>query len=120
MRSVYFSTLPALLLAGFLAAGCATSTNLGDTSPDITLHASSKSVFVGDTVTLSANSQNLLGKDARVEWQCPGGKVQTAEEGRMARVVFSQPGSFSVAAVLMVDGREVKRESELIEVKKLP
>jgi plastocyanin len=119
MRSIY-AFLPAVILAGCLVLGCGDKTNVGDTSPNMSMRTSADRVFVGDTITMTANTRNVLGKDARVDWHAAAGRVSTADDGRVARVVFDSPGTYTVSATLIVNGREVKREEKRVEVKPLP
>ena len=112
---------PVILIAGcLLLLGCGDKTAVGDTQPGMTVSASATRVFVGDTVTLVPKTQNVLGKDARIDWHSSSGKLSTAEEGRLARVVFDAPGTYRVDATLIVDGHELKRDTVTIDVKALP
>lgn len=84
---------------------------------DLDLEAPRTTVSVGDTATITARSKDTYGRDAEVKWVTTGGKLTTDEGGRLARVKFDTPGTYTVTAYLMVDGKEVKRDSVNIEVR---
>jgi plastocyanin len=112
---------PAIVLAGcLLLLGCGDKTMVGNTEPGMSISASATRVFVGDTVTLVPKTRNVLGKDARIDWHSSSGKLSTADDGRLARIVFDTPGTYHVDATLIVDGHEVQRDSVAIDVKPLP
>jgi len=112
---------PLILCVGCLhILGCGDRTAVGDTQPGMSISASAQRVYVGETVTFVPKTKNLLGKDARIDWHSSSGKLETAEEGRLARVVFDTPGTYNVDATLIVDGHEVKRDTARIEVRPLP
>src|SRR4051812_47089510 len=66
--------------------------------PEINISASNKEIAVGDTTTLTVNSRNTLGHSADVEWTTTGGKLNTEENGRIARITFPAPGVYTVTA----------------------
>jgi hypothetical protein len=111
----------ACVLAGAAMAGCANNREepLVAGRPQISMVASNREITVGDTTTLTVNSRNTLGRDARVEWATTGGDLQTSDSDRIARVMFDMPGVYTVTASLLVDGREVDRESVNINVRPL-
>jgi len=74
---------------------------------------------VGETVTITARSQDTYGRDSHLNWSTTAGTLSTEENGRVARVKFDQPGVGTVSAVLTVDGREIRREFVDIRVKPL-
>ncbi len=84
---------------------------------DLTLETPRTAVAVGDTATVTARSKDTYGRNATVKWMTTGGKLTTEENGRLARVKFDTPGTYTVTAYLMVDGQEVKRDSVNIEVR---
>lgn len=83
------------------------------------VNASSRSMVVGETITVMAETKNLLGRDAEIEWYAPGGEVETEDSGRIARVHFPESGTYTVSARLFVDGNQVKRDTVTIRVKPL-
>jgi hypothetical protein len=88
-------------------------------NPQISLRAANEEIVVGDTTTLTINSKNTLGRDARVEWSTTGGELDTEDSDRIARVRFDQPGVYTITAKLIVDGEVVDREAMNIEVRPL-
>ena len=68
-------------------------------------------------ITVMAQTQNLLGRDAEIEWYAPGGEIQTENNGRIARVYFPDPGTYTVSAELFADGQQIRRDAVTIRVK---
>jgi hypothetical protein len=83
------------------------------------LNPSSRSMVVGETITVMAETKNLLGRDVEIEWYAPGGEIKTEDEGRIARVHFESPGTYTVSARLFADGKQVKRDAVTIRVQPL-
>jgi plastocyanin len=112
-----------LVAASFaLAAGC-TDTNRADSDPavgnaSIDIEGASREALVGDTVTFVARSHDTYGRDAKVTWSSTGGDVSTDEDGRVARVRFTEPGTYSVRASLEIEGRAV--QNDIVEVRVKP
>lgn len=76
-------------------------------------------MLVGEIVTITARTQDTYGRASELNWTSTSGKLTTEQNGRVARVRFDEPGTFTVAAVLMVDGKEVRHESVEVVVKPL-
>ena len=129
MKSARLSlTLAALaapaLLAGAMLGGCETTNEheraaVAPAPPTIAMTSSNRQIATGEVTTFSVSSENTLGRDAQVEWTTTGGELRTEDNGRIARAMFNQPGAFTVTAVLLVDGREVDRDSVTINVRPL-
>jgi hypothetical protein len=90
-----------------------------DAQVGLKLSPSSRSIAEGEVVTVQANTENLLGKDAEMRWEAPGGKVATEDSGRIARVMYDRPGTYTVTGHLLVDGREIRAEQVTVNVKPL-
>jgi hypothetical protein len=73
----------------------------------------------GEVVTVQANTENLLGKSAEMRWDAPGGHVDTQDSGRIARVMYDNPGTYTVTGHLFVDGREIRQDQVTVNVKPL-
>lgn len=119
-RMLIASILVLAVLA--ITTGCATAgENLDwvDESTEFWLESSHGDIYAGETVTVIAQTENLLGKDAEVEWEAPGGEVETLSE-TIARVSFDEPGRYLVRGRLKVDGQPVKTDEVIIEVNRLP
>lgn len=123
-------TIMALGLAALYSVGCSSSGSnksetevmnepLASNRPQIALIASNKEIVQGDTTTLTVDSRNTLGRDAKIDWTATGGDVQTDDSGRVARVRFDSPGVYTVIARLLIDGREFDREMMNINVRPL-
>lgn len=83
----------------------------------IDLKPSTHNIYAGEIVTVMTRSRNTLGKDARVEWSANGGKLETIDNNRVARVQFDQPGSYKVQAKLYVGNDLQDTEEVKIDVK---
>ncbi len=122
IRTVLLGAFAATTLATF--AGCettgrGTTTPMAAATPTISLTASTRQLVAGEIATFTTQSQNTLGRDAHVEWISTGGQLQTEDNGQTARAFFDQPGAYTVTAILVVDGREVDRDSATVNVRPL-
>lgn len=113
-------------LAGMLVAGMQACTSNRDdmaygpaATVGLSLQPSSREMMAGEIVTVIANTENLLGRDSEIEWNAPGGEVRTEENGRIARVMYDQPGTYTISAQLFVDGTMVRRDGVTVNVKPL-
>ncbi len=85
----------------------------------LTLEPSTRELVVGETVTITARSEDTYGRNSELEWMTTSGKLSTEENGRIARVKFDQPGMYTVSAILNIEGREARRATVEIRVKPL-
>jgi len=107
------------------ATGCRDSRPSGqpsgpDASIGLKLEPTARTITAGEVVTVAARTENLLGRDAEIRWLAPGGDVRTEQNGRIARVRFDQPGTYTITAQLFADGREVRRDQTTVRVNSLP
>ena len=117
-----------IALAGALmlgAAGCRDTRPSGqpsgpDASIGLKLEPTARTITAGEVVTVAARTENLLGRDASIKWLAPGGEIKTEQNGRIARVRFDQPGTYTVTAQLFVDDREIRRDQVTVRVNPLP
>ncbi len=112
------------LALGLGVAGCETGSRYETTPSEsrvgLDLKPSTTSLLVGEIVTVTARVNDIYGRDAKLEWTSTAGDLDTEQEGRVARVKFNEPGTYTVSAKLMVDGREVQHDYVEIRVKPLP
>lgn len=112
----------AILLLSF-GVGCSSEGRYAtDQSMDrvgLTVEASNRDITVGEIVTLTARTSDTYGRDAHIEWTSTSGKLTTEQNGRVARVRFEQPGTYTVTSILSLDGRETRRQAVDIRVKPL-
>lgn len=115
--------VPFVALAASLVAlpvvGCETSRNTisSDANAGLDINASSDSIVSGETVTFVARTFDTYGRDAKIEWNTTAGDLKTEESGRIARVKFSEVGTYTVSATLSVDGRDVARDMAEVRVR---
>ncbi|MDX2133000.1 MAG: hypothetical protein SFY69_13205 [Planctomycetota bacterium] len=114
-------TTAAALLALGAAQACQSSrtSSTGERLPSIAVEASSREVIAGELVTFIARSRDTYGRETEIRWRSTAGDIQTDQDGRVARVKFDQPGTYSVSAVLIFDGREVERDTIEVRVRPL-
>ncbi len=123
-------TQKSMVWAGLVAAAlalpaCDTDRSTRDTAlgPDaaigLSVEPTRDRMAVGEVITVAAETQNLLGRDAEIEWEAAGGHIDVQDNGRIARVRFDEPGTKEVSAKLFVDGRLVRRDSTTITVRPL-
>jgi len=119
-RHITLASTLALVLIGI---GCDSmkSSSTGTNQPKVgfALEPSTREILAGETVTITARTQDTLGRDAEVKWSTTSGKLTTEQNGRIARVKFDEPGTYTVNGMLMVNGREVRREMTEIRVRPL-
>ncbi|MBC7771971.1 MAG: hypothetical protein H7210_05715 [Pyrinomonadaceae bacterium] len=119
MKATCLSTLVVGLALGL--TGCANNNSTySDTPKNASVHieAASRDLLVGDTATFIARTQDTYGRDAKVAWSSTAGTLTTQDDGRVARVKFTEVGTYSVKATLSVDGKEV--QTDLVEVRVKP
>jgi hypothetical protein len=123
--SSVMNRMSAALIVGVLAlaGGCSDYQQGGDSSSpggnaSIDIEGGSRDALVGDTVTFVARSRDTYGRDAKITWNATAGDVTTDQEGRVARVKFTEPGTYSVRASLEIDGQPV--QSDMVEVRVKP
>ena len=116
-----------LALAGMVGLGiaaCHTGPSGQASGPDadvgLRLEPTSRTITQGEVVTVAARTENLLGRDAEVKWTAPGGNLTVEQNGRIARVRYDEPATYTVTAQLFVDGREVRRDQTTVRVNPLP
>jgi hypothetical protein len=106
------------------AAGCRTTPSGEPSGPDanigLRLEPTSRTITQGEVVTVAARTENLLGRDAELKWLAPGGDLRVEQNGRIARVRYDEPGTYTITAQLFADGREVRRDKTTVHVNPLP
>jgi hypothetical protein len=112
------------LMAGALAVqGCDpnmdTDDGFADNKPEIHLTTSDRSMVTGEVITVAAKTSNVIGKDAEIEWEAPGGRIDVQDDGQIARVRFDEPGTKEIAANLFVDGKLLRRDAVTVQVRPL-
>ncbi|MFN0010041.1 MAG: PKD domain-containing protein [Phycisphaerales bacterium] len=124
MKTLTNTCVVASILALGAVGACEKNTRSSSGEPatsrvNLSLEPSTRSLMVGEIVTITARSEDTYGRNSQLNWSSTAGKVTTEENGRIARVKFEQPGTYTVSAVLMIDGREARREAVEIRVKPL-
>lgn len=122
LRTLFRSLVVAgsLTLLGGVVAGCDTDRGRRtvDTTPEFSINSSAREIMVGETVTITTQSRNLMGRDVDVEWTSTGGDLSTERNGQIARVKFDKPGTYTVAATATFDNR-VMTDSVTVNVRPL-
>jgi len=108
------------LLAFPLALGCQSDrSHVVGEEVGFWIDASDTDIVEGELVTLTAHDRNTVGREAKVEWKTTAGEVETEENGRVARVSFDEPGTYTVTGRLVLDGQIVREDSVDIEVRRI-
>lgn len=110
-------SLAATALLGGCNTGGGSRADAGVREPSIDINSSHKQIMVGESTTLTVASRNTVGHDAEVRWTSTGGNVEPIDNGQIARATFDQPGTYTVTATLLLDGREVSRDSVDVSVR---
>jgi uncharacterized protein YjdB len=122
IRSVCIVATLLVLGTGVACKNSSRNTSSGNpaiSSVGFSIESSARDLMVGETVTLTARTENTYGRDSEVKWTSTAGKVTTEQNGRIARVQFDQPGTYTVTGVLLIDGRETRRDSVEVRVRPL-
>jgi len=120
MNRIRITTAATVILASLALGGCNNNQHVDPAvgNATIAIDAASREFRVGDTATFIARTNDTYGRDAQVRWSSPVGNLTTDQEGRVARIKFTEAGTFSVTSTLEIDGRPVK--SDMIDVRVLP
>jgi hypothetical protein len=119
-RYQHFFRAPAALVVVLAAfTGCANMGTTTTNSAKLSTEATSHHIYEGEITTIVTRSMNTLGTDADIEWSTTGGKLDTEQNGRIARVKFDKPGTFIITAKLKIKGQIVDTEQEEIQVSQL-
>lgn len=119
MRSAITVAAATLCLLSALT-GCHTAPRTADTQPSLAITPSRTKVLVGETVTITPTTRNLVGLDSSIDWTTTGGRIEPINDGRAAQVTFDRPGTFQVGADLMIDGQIRSRALTSIRVREVP
>lgn len=111
----------ATLLGLAALAGCESTTHTRPLAQpmEISLTPASRSVVVGDTLTIASQTKNMVGREATIEWTTTGGEITPADNNRIARMKFDKPGTYTVTARALVNGVVVDSDSVDIHVRDL-
>jgi hypothetical protein len=111
-----------IIAASILGAGGCTNQRVSNAdrpnAPSIYVESSAREVVAGEIVTLTARTKDTYGRSVRVRWSSTAGNVTPEQDGRIARVRFNEPGTYTVRASLMVDDRE--EQADMVEVRVRP
>ena len=118
-KKLLIAAAAAAALGGGMVA-CESGPRTVGSEPQIEVAASHRKVLVGETVTLTVASKNLVARDADIEWYNSGGDLQEINDGRSAQVTFNRPGTYDVGADLIVNGARQQIASERITVSPVP
>lgn len=114
------TTCIAALLLALSSAGCNQSAypaNPNQTTAALSLEPSSRDIVSGETVTVVARTRDTYGRDAKIKWTTAGGELRQEQDGRIARVKFAEPGTYTVTASLSINDQVVQTDMVEIRVK---
>jgi hypothetical protein len=87
--------------------------------PSMTLVSTANTIYEGEMVTVTARTQNLLGREADIQWSTTGGELTTEDNNRIARVRFDRAGTYVVSSQLFIDGDLRHTDSVTVNVRPL-
>lgn len=105
---------------GFALVACGSGARTAGGDPRLNVAASHREVLVGETVTLTAGSRNLIARDAKFEWHTSGDDLRVLQDDRAAHVSFSEPGTYDVGGDLIINGARQQVALQRIAVRPLP
>ncbi len=116
-RAKHLAVAALLVMA---AAGCNQSSYSGSgaTTAGLTLEPSAREIVVGETVTVVARTHDTYGRDARVTWSTTAGDLSEEQSGRIARVKFTEIGTYTIKSMLNIEGKLV--ETQMVEIRVKP
>ena len=115
------TTCIAATLLALSAVGCnqtAYPSNPNQTTAALSLEASSRDIVTGETVTVVARTRDTYGRDAKIKWTASSGDIRQEQEGRVARVKFTEPGTYTISASLSINDQVV--QSDMVEIRVKP
>ena len=113
-------TIGAAIATLVMAGACANNEPADQRDVSMSVETSSHEILAGELVTLTAKTQNTLGRESSVRWLATGGDVKTEDNGRIARITFKKPGTYTVTARLYVGDRVMREDTVDIHVKPVP
>jgi hypothetical protein len=87
------------------------------TEPTLTLMPTASTVYEGEVVSVMTRTQNLLGREADIQWATTGGELTTEDNDRIARVRFDRAGTYVVSAQLFVNGELRQTDTVTVNVR---
>lgn len=70
---------------------------------DFWIEPSRRTIFAGETVTLTVRDQDTAGRDVNIDWTTTGGELTTERNNRIARVRFDSPGVYTITGRMQAD-----------------
>jgi hypothetical protein len=113
-----FAALRPLALAVALTTLSACNMD-GNQGPSLDLTRSANSVYANESVTLFANTRNMMGRDPEIRWSTNLGRIEPDQGGRIARFSSSQPGTATITIEVITEAGQVLRDKEQVTVKGL-
>lgn len=95
----YSAIASAVAVAMLLTLGCESGPSEVKTlQPSVKLSTNHKTILVGESTMLFAQSQNLLGRQPQINWSSTFGTITPTGEGRMALFSSDVPGTAVITA----------------------
>lgn len=111
-----------LFVAPLALTACHSTTTTTRANEGLTLNATASNSVInqGEIVTFIVHDKGTLGKDIDIKWSSNGGDIKTEQNGRVARVQFDKPGTYSVTTKYWIDGNLDKTQTNVVTVKRIP
>jgi hypothetical protein len=112
------AVVSAPLVGGMVA--CSSTEHVAEADvPRLDLSGSRKNMLVGETMTIVAESKNLVGRDAAIRWSATQGRLDVERNGRIARFTPDHPGSAIITAEVNTGDGHILRDSREVLVQEL-
>ncbi len=84
------------------------------------LDSSHDSIYVGESVTVWAETENTIGREPEIKWTTTGGDLEELRNGSVVRVTFDTPGTYKVSGRLELEDGVDRMDNVTVLVRQLP
>lgn len=105
----------AAVAAMALVGGCESGPKtVNPTPPAVRLSANNKAILVGESTTIFARTQNLLGEHPQIRWSTTMGRIEPDVTGSIARFTSDTPGvAIITAQIQTASGRTIQDQTKV-------
>ena len=110
------------LLVGLVSvlSACNSWPHAGADNVSFSVDSSHDEVYVGETVTVWAETSNVIGEKPEIKWSTTGGDLENRKNNSVAQVTFDKPGTYEVAGRLQMDNGVDRMDRVIVRVSQLP
>ena len=114
------TALWAVFLLALVAVSCESQPNMPEQAVQFHIEPAHRDITAGQMVMYHPYSENLVGHEHRIEWNASGGELEALDNGERARVIFDQPGRYTVSANLYVNDQLLRTSTGSVFVRPAP